>query len=239
MVTFYKHHIPDWMDGTEYMDAETYRTYHVICQLIYLNEGPITNNEHGIAGRCNQSVRLFRACLERLVVDGKLTLENGRLGNLRAIFELENLRVNREHARRGGENSRGVPKSSNKALKNNEQATAPLFEQNSLKEKRRLEKRREDSPSSKEEGRSGQLVLMEPATSKSPPSDPETELFRRGREVLGDNAGGMINQLLKAKGRPELARAAIEQAATKERPREYIGAIIRGNAADEKPPVII
>jgi hypothetical protein len=35
MVTFFKHDIPDWMNGTEDLDAEEYRTYHVICQLIY------------------------------------------------------------------------------------------------------------------------------------------------------------------------------------------------------------
>lgn len=61
-----------------------------------------------------------------------------------------------------------------------------------------------------------------------PPSEPEVELFRRGKEVLGPAAGGMIARLLKAKGRPELARAAIEMASVKENPREYIGAIIRG-----------
>jgi hypothetical protein len=70
-------------------------------------------------------------------------------------------------------------------------------------------------------------------------SDPEKELFQRGKEILGQNAGGVIAQLLKAKGKPELARAAIEQAATKENPREYIGAIIRGRPPEEKPPVII
>ena len=67
-----------------------------------------------------------------------------------------------------------------------------------------------------------------------PPSDPEVELFRRGKEVLGPAAGGMIAKLLKAKRRPELARAAIEMASVKENPREYIGAIIRGSA-DEQP----
>jgi hypothetical protein len=62
-----------------------------------------------------------------------------------------------------------------------------------------------------------------------PPSDPETDLFRRGKEILGANAGGMIRQLLKAKGgKAPLARAAIEQASTKENPREYVGGVIRG-----------
>ncbi|WP_439372949.1 hypothetical protein [Bradyrhizobium sp. DASA03120] len=82
--------------------------------------------------------------------------------------------------------------------------------------------------------RPGELDLgqAEAAKPTNQPSDPETELFSRGRKVLGKSAGGMIAQLLKAKGKPELARAALEVAATKENPREYIGAIIRG-AKDE------
>ncbi|WP_063685585.1 hypothetical protein [Bradyrhizobium stylosanthis] len=79
----------------------------------------------------------------------------------------------------------------------------------------------------------GQAEAAKPT--KPQRADPETELFRRGREVLGNSAGGVISQLLKAKGKPELARAAVEVAATKENPREYIGAIIRGKAEEDSP----
>jgi hypothetical protein len=66
--------------------------------------------------------------------------------------------------------------------------------------------------------------------------DPEVELFRRGREVLGKQAGGLISKLLAAKQKNiPLARAAIEQASTKSDPREYIGAIIRGKQAADQP----
>lgn len=64
--------------------------------------------------------------------------------------------------------------------------------------------------------------------------DPESDLFRRGREVLGKSAGGMVKQLLTAKGgKINQARAAIETAASKNDPREYIGAIIRNR---DPPP---
>ncbi|VIO80080.1 hypothetical protein [Bradyrhizobium ivorense] len=104
--------------------------------------------------------------------------------------------------------------------------------------------RKEDAapPGARSSYRPGELDL--PETTRPPPqpqpNDPELELFRRGKEVLGQNAGGMIRQLLTAKGgRAPLARAAIEQASTKENPREYIGAIIRGHAEDDKPRVIL
>jgi hypothetical protein len=85
---------------------------------------------------------------------------------------------------------------------------------------------------------------VSPAVSETPPEteyriqkekdaavaapDPEKDLFDRGKLVLGKTAGGLIRQLLAAKdGKVPLARAAIEVAATKQDPREYIGAILR------------
>jgi uncharacterized protein YdaU (DUF1376 family) len=63
------------------------------------------------------------------------------------------------------------------------------------------------------------------------PESQEKQLFERGREVLGDSAGGLIAKLLKSKNRDiALARAAIETASTKSKPREYIGAVIAGGA---------
>lgn len=65
-------------------------------------------------------------------------------------------------------------------------------------------------------------------------TDPEIELFRRGKEVLGPSAGGLIKKLLTAKeGKVPLARASIEVASSKENPREYIGAIIGKRDAPE------
>lgn len=67
-----------------------------------------------------------------------------------------------------------------------------------------------------------------PAAPENPPND-EAEYFRRGKVVLGANAGGMVKNLLEAKNKNiALARAALEQASQKGNAREYIGAIIRG-----------
>jgi uncharacterized protein YdaU (DUF1376 family) len=62
----------------------------------------------------------------------------------------------------------------------------------------------------------------------------ERQLFRRGKQVLGPDTGGLIKKLLNAKqGVVAHAQAAIEMASTKENPREYIGAIIRGQVSPE------
>lgn len=174
MVAWYKHDIPDWMDGTEGLDDGPYRVHHVVCQLIYLNEGPIALNEKGIAGRCNQSTRAFRAHLQVLLDQNKLTLIDGRLANSRANSELEKVAENRENAGRGGrtlrersvngprtvderstksgEPSAKSPERADKPLIHNDTDQAALNKSGSLKEKRREEetriekKRAEESP---------------------------------------------------------------------------------------------
>lgn len=63
-------------------------------------------------------------------------------------------------------------------------------------------------------------------------TDPETDLYRRGKEILGNSAGGMIKNLLASKGGDiALARAALETASTKSNPREYIGGVTRKSPA--------
>jgi hypothetical protein len=69
------------------------------------------------------------------------------------------------------------------------------------------------------------------------PAIPEREYFLRGREVLGKGAGAMIANLLKAKGKNvPLARAALEQASTKQNPMEFVAAICRGPSMSHGPP---
>jgi uncharacterized protein YdaU (DUF1376 family) len=165
MVAFYKHDIPAWMDGTEGLSDGTYRVYHVICQLIYLNEGPIMLNERGIAGRCNQSMKTFRKHLDELLALGKLSMVDGRIANARAAVELESVQKNRENAGKGGRNSgksRENPQENSgnsgnssgnaerepdKSLKNNDAGEAALKTDRSLKEKKREEKTREEQHS--------------------------------------------------------------------------------------------
>jgi hypothetical protein len=70
------------------------------------------------------------------------------------------------------------------------------------------------------------------AADAAPARTEEADLFDRGKAILGGSAGGLIKNLLKAKGgNIALARAAIETASTKQDPREYIAACIRGSEA--------
>jgi len=91
MVAYYKHHIPAWMDGTDELSDGAYRAYHVICQLIYLREGPITLNGRGIAGRCKQRVDRFQRHLDELIRAGKVKIIDGKIHNARAQLELDKI----------------------------------------------------------------------------------------------------------------------------------------------------
>ncbi|MGY8665699.1 DUF1376 domain-containing protein [Bradyrhizobium sp. UFLA05-109] len=147
MVEWYMHNIPDWMDGTEGLDDGPYRAYHVVCQLIYLNNGPIALHEQGIAGRCNQHILAFRKNLKTLLDAGKLSLIDGRLSNDRAATELQRVHNHRLTSAKGGKASAGVRKRLNggqhdNSLKDNDQPSSPLFDQQH--HKRREEESRED-----------------------------------------------------------------------------------------------
>jgi len=136
MVDWYKHDIPDWMDATEDLDAECYRAFHVIVQLIMVNEKPIRNNERGISGRCRQSLRTYRRVIKELVEKKLIAVESGRIQNLRASIELKKIDESRLRSGRGG-------KARAKSLKDNDAAQVPL--QKNHAEKTREEKKREDS----------------------------------------------------------------------------------------------
>lgn len=73
----------------------------------------------------------------------------------------------------------------------------------------------------------------EDAAVAAPVVDPEKDLFDRGKAILGRESGGLIKNLLKAKGSVPQARAALEVASTKRNPREYIGGCLKGAGGDD------
>jgi hypothetical protein len=66
------------------------------------------------------------------------------------------------------------------------------------------------------------------------PPDPDAELFRRGKELLGPSAGGQIKKLKGMfAGDVAKTRALLEAAASKENPAEYVAATIKRNAGGQ------
>ena len=75
-------------------------------------------------------------------------------------------------------------------------------------------------------------------TGAQAPPDPKAEYFRRGRDVFGRTAGGLLAKLLKTFGDEDdpiaiaKARARIEEASTKAEPAEWLGRVM----AKANPP---
>ncbi len=75
----------------------------------------------------------------------------------------------------------------------------------------------------------GKEIDAAPAAPEVVSPSPEVDFYRRIKQICGPSGGGLGKKLLDAKGGSvPLARAAVEQASTKQDPREYLGAIIRG-----------
>jgi uncharacterized protein YdaU (DUF1376 family) len=149
MVDFYRHNIAKWRGGTGSLTHEQYRAYHVIVEEIMLQEGPIVPHERMLSGTANMSVRAFRAALERLIEVGKLVLKDGRIGNSRALFELEFVKTNRENAAKGGESSGKSRRDARdrKGIINriNDLPEAALRSKTNIREESRVEEKRGES----------------------------------------------------------------------------------------------
>lgn len=237
MAIWYKHDIAAWMEGTEGLPDGLYRVYHVVCQLMYLNDGPIHNHEHGIAGRCNQHILKFRKNIAELVQMGKLRIEGGKLHNVRAEKEISSMLAARKPKRNpmapppatsvtpppippqllppvpNGVGGEGL---ASKSLKNNKTIRTVNSVEESRGEKRREEKNQE-------------TAIAAPEVQKAP----DARVFSRGREVLGKQAGGLIKKLIDAREKNyALCIADLETASTKHSPAEWIGKIISNRTED-------
>lgn len=83
----------------------------------------------------------------------------------------------------------------------------------------------------------GREIARPPIAAVTPlpvsPEAPDARVYRRGREVLGNSAGGIVKRLIVAKdGNLSLAAAAIETASTKADPKTYLMAIVNARQKD-------
>ena len=78
------------------------------------------------------------------------------------------------------------------------------------------------------------ITHSEAKASGASPPDPKSDFFKRGREILGKNAGGLISKVLKSQGSEDdvraiaKARALLETASTKADAAEWLGRVLSG-----------
>lgn len=193
-------HIGDYLKDTGHLRAVGHGAYFMLC-LHYYAKGSLPDDDKQLAviARLNDKEwREHKAILQAFFYDG---WKHKRI-------DKEIKEANAKYEARAAAGKRGGEAKAN-GKQNPSNATSLL-----------------DNERSKDEASLNLKPCSEPNGSAAK-IDLEKQLFERGRAVLGQNAGGLIAKLLKAKGL-ELARAAIETASTKHEPREYIGRILAG-----------
>lgn len=208
------------------MKANEGYVYVVVLLRIYEVGGPCLDTLDALAVRTRLNRRIVSDTLDSLFRAGRLVRKDGGIHNPVAEVTLASSRALRAERQRAG--SEGGKKSVQKRKENQSpeaSKASDLLEQNPTP----LQLQEQDSlfPS----GNKRAAKPLKPAKVLTPLEIARKELFDRGKEVLGEGTGGVIQNLLAAKhGNVALARAAIEQASTMDNPRQYVGAILRGGS---------
>ena len=226
MASWYVHNIAAWMDGTEKLEHAAYRAYHIVCQLMYLNEGPIENNETGLAGRCNQHPLKFRHALAQLVKLGKIKIVDGKLSNDRVMEELKRLSTPRQ--------PRANRKATPASPPSNPAATTPgsgsqAIENIHTEKQTRLDKTRQEETIKEDAASAAVLPFEAPAITKQKTSEEQakTDYYTQFKTLMGPSGAAMATKLLKAKGgNVWQAMSALGAAREAGDIRSYIGGII-------------
>ena len=81
---FIKFYPSDFLGGTSGLSPAERGVYITLLCLIYEYDGPVPRDDARLARRCGAPKATFRRALEALILDGKITEENGALSNKRA-----------------------------------------------------------------------------------------------------------------------------------------------------------
>ena len=200
--------------------------YWIVCLRIYEIGGPCLDGLDTLVRRTGLNRRRVSDALDVCFRSGKLVRENGGIMNPFAAEVLADAISLREERKRAGQEG---GKRSAEIRKQNQQQEASKAQANGEQNPTHLHLHKQDSLFSNENSACEGPKAAKP---KKPPSPLEIErkdFFVRGKAILGDGAGGLLNQLLAVKhGNVALARAALEQSSTMDNPRQYIAAIVNG-----------
>lgn len=191
--------------------------YTIIIMRIYDVGGPIADDVRALSTRANMTPARTQRVVDRLIEIGKIVRgPDGRFSN--PVAEQTIARSAEERERTRQKNSAAANSRWRKPEQNQPNGHASALPNDASKTPLDLE-----LPLLSNESNGHGSVQAKPKPS------PDAEYFARGRELLGNSAGGLLQRVLVAKDRNvALARSAIEMASTKTNPREYLGAIIKG-----------
>lgn len=213
-----------WLNGLGGLPSDQKLVYSIMLLRIYDAWGPCIDSLETIATRCGFNKRRTADALDALFKAKKLFRVDGGIHNPKAVKIIAKTMARREVLTSAGR-AGGLRAAKNR--KQNQTQTNSLAIANG---KHIRERDIEESlfPN-------GNKAI----NGHQDKPNPEAELYRRGKEILGSSAGGFIKRLLQAKGGsiPQ-ARAVVETASEKNDPREYIGGVIRARQGREQDQTV-
>lgn len=234
---YYKAYPRDFIEGTIGMPFEVKCAYRVVLDLIYMHGGKLPDDAHYISGILGCSVRRWGAVRSALIEADKLQVEDGHLGNYRAIIELESLRKVQDKQR---ENASGPRK--NKSL-----AEPPLRHTESDTEPEVVSKEETEAKAS---GDSAPIVVVP----DPPPADPEPSVPETGQGWSDEDRfwgmastaskrgipKSMMGQLANALGGEfDRALGIMADAMQAKQPRPYLAKIVMNLRIENNPPPVV
>lgn len=220
----------DWHLDTRDLSAAAKGIYIDLLAAIYARGGPLPYEERELCRLCGcATVRSLRPMLGELIDRGKLKVANDHLVNDRAMEEIAKFERRQAIARAGG----------NAKAERRAERVQPEYSSNSSGT--HLETRPDI-----EENQQGKSCSPSPSPTSTSvgdksPTDADTPFMARkkrlydlGREVFGKASGGYTTRLLNhCVGDIDVAYRTLEMASAKSDPKEYVGAILRGDREPE------
>lgn len=227
----------DWHLDTRDLSAAAKGIYIDLLSGIYARGGPLPYKERELCQLCGcATARSLRPLLDELIRKGKLKVIDGHIWNGRAMEEITKAERRQAIAREGGkaksEHQKTLREAYNQHLAEDVQ---PEFGSNSVRT--RLETRSDieenqqgNSCSPSPSPSIGSVVDKSTTGAGAPLLEKKKRLYDLGREVFGKLSGGYTTRLLNhCVGDIDVAYRTLEVASAKSDPREYVGAILRGD----------
>jgi uncharacterized protein YdaU (DUF1376 family) len=211
----------DWHLDTRDLSNAAKGVYVDLLASMYARGGPLPMDERELCRLCGcATARSLRPLLGELLNKGKLKLVDGHLVNGRAMEEIAKFDRQKVISSKGGKAHADLVRAE---FGSNSTRTQPETRADIV------------------ENHCGNECPPSPSPSKVPPTegadapfDREKPVFDYGKEVLGKSAGGQVRNLIRYHaGDLAATMETLRLAARKSSPREYVGAILRGDRQPE------
>jgi uncharacterized protein YdaU (DUF1376 family) len=212
----------DWHLDTRDLSNAAKGVYIDLLATMYARGGPLPMDEREICRLCGcATTRSLRPLLSELIAKGKLKLINLHLTNSRAMEEIAKFERQMALSSKGG-------KARSRRIQGEFEPNTTGTEAVTLLD------------IAEDQTGSGQLPSPSPSPSKdfppteSAPADPKKPIYDLGKSLLGKSSGGLVTRLIQHhNGDLGGTLRTLRSAAGASDPREYVGAILRGDRQPE------